>query len=139
MAVYHGSAGALSVGGTTIAQVQEWSVTHNAEMVETTSLGNNTSNARTFSKGLESFEGSAEVIMVSDGTTGFRDFNTDLQSGAEVTATFFVDSSSGTDVELSGLVLISSVETTTTFDDVARMSVTFTGTGNLTIDTNDSN
>lgn len=136
MAVYHGSAGALSVGGTTVAQVQEWSVTHNAEMVETTSLAQS---ARTFSKGLESFEGSAEVIMVSDGTSGFKDFNSDLKTGAEVSAIFFVDSSSGTDVELSGTVLISSVETTTTFDDIARMSISFTGTGGLTVDTNDSN
>ncbi len=136
MAIYHGSAGSLKFNSTTVAQVQEWSVTHNAEMVETTSLADP---ARSFSKGLESFEGSAELLVVSDGTTGFTNFNEQLKTGTALTAIFFVDDTGGADVSLTGSVIVSSVETTTTFDDVARMSVTFTGTGQLTVDANDSN
>ena len=125
MAVYHGSAGSLSIGGTSIASVQEWSVSHTAEMVETTSLGNT---ARTFSKGLESFEGSCEAIVVSDDATGFYDFNANLKTGTELAVIFYVDDTSGADVKLNGNVLISSVETATTMDDIARYSITFTGT-----------
>jgi len=135
MAVYHGSAGSLSIGGTSIASVQEWSVSHTAEMVETTSLGNT---ARTFSKGLESFEGSCEAIVVSDDTTGFYDFNANLKTGTELAVIFYVDDASGADVKLNGNVLISSVDTATTMDDIARYSITFTGTGALTVDTSDA-
>lgn len=126
MAVFHGSGGSLSIGGTAVAQVQEWSVTHNAEMVETTSLGNS---ARTFSKGLESFEGSCEVIVSDDDDTGYTNFNQQLKTGTALSVEFFQDSND----KLSGSVLVSSVETTLGFDDIARYSVTFTGTGGLTI------
>ncbi len=135
MAVYHGSAGSLSIGGSSVAQVQNWSVTHNAEMLETTSLG---MGARTFSKGLESFEGSCEALVTEDGDSDFYDFNTNLKTGTAVTATFFVDDTSSADVKLTGTVLISSVETGTSFDDIARYSITFTGSGSLTVDTNDA-
>ena len=135
MAVYHGSAGSLKVGSTSVASVQEWSVSHTAEMVETTSLGDT---ARAFSKGLESFEGSCEAIVVADGDTGFYDFNAALKTGTALTAEFYVDDTSGADVKLTGSVLISSVETATSMDDIARYSVTFTGTGALTVDTNDA-
>ena len=126
MAVFHGSGGSLSIGGTAVAQVQEWSVTHNAEMVETTSLGQS---ARTFSKGLESFEGSCEVIVSDDDDTGYTNFNQQLKTGTALSAEFFQDSND----KLSGSVLVSSVETVLGFDDIARYSVTFTGTGGLTI------
>ena len=135
MAVYHGSAGSLSIGGSSVAQVQNWSVTHNAEMVETTHLGDT---ARTFSKGLESFEGSCEALVTEDGDSDFYDFNANLKTGTAVAAVFFVDDTTGADVKLSGNVLISSVETGTSFDDIARYSITFTGTGALTVDTNDA-
>ncbi len=135
MAVYHGSAGSLSIGGSSVAQVQNWSVTHNAEMLETTSLGQG---ARTFSKGLESFEGSCEALVTEDGDSNFYDFNANLKTGTAVTATFFVDDTSSADVKLTGTVLISSVETGTSFDDIARYSITFTGSGSLTVDTNDA-
>jgi predicted secreted protein len=126
MAVFHGSGGSLSIGGTAVAQVQEWSVSHNAEMVETTSLGQS---ARSFSKGLESFEGSCEVIVSDDDDTGYTNFNQQLKTGTALSAEFFQDDND----KLSGSVLVSSVETTLGFDDIARYSVTFTGTGGLTI------
>lgn len=135
MSVYHGSAGSLSIGGTSVAQVQEWTLTHTKEMVETTSLGDT---ARAFSAGLESFEGSAEAIVAADGDTGFYDFNGALKNGTALAAIFYVDDSTGADVKLSGNVLVSSVETTHVFDDVARISINFTGTGALTVDTDDS-
>ena len=126
MAVFHGSGGSLSIGGTAVAQVQEWSVSHTAEMVETTSLGQS---ARTFSKGLESFEGSCEVIVSDDDDTGYTNFNQQLKTGTALSAEFFQDSND----KLSGSILVSSVETSLGFDDIARYSVTFTGTGGLTI------
>jgi len=126
MAVFHGSGGSLSIGGTAVAQVQEWSVSHTAEMVETTSLGQS---ARTFSKGLESFEGSCEVIVSDDDDTGYTNFNAQLKTGTALSAEFFQDSND----KLSGSILVSSVETSLGFDDIARYSVTFTGTGGLTI------
>ncbi len=129
MSVFHGSGGSLAIGGTSVAQVTEWTVTHNAEMVEITPLGNS---ARAFSKGLESFEGSCEVIVSDDDDTGFVNFNQTLKTGAAVTATFFTDTS-GT-ASLSGQVFVSAVETVLAFDDVARYSISFTGTGGLTID-----
>tara|TARA_R100001510_G_C7570140_1_gene146836 strand:- start:96 stop:491 length:396 start_codon:yes stop_codon:yes gene_type:complete len=126
MAVFHGSGGSLAIGGTAVAQVQEWSVTQNAEMVETTSLGQS---ARTYSKGLESFEGSCEVIVSDDDDTGYTNFNQQLKAGTALSVEFFQDNND----KLSGSVLVSSVETTLSFDDIARYSVTFTGTGGLTI------
>ena len=77
-------------------------------------------------------------MVTEDGDSNFYDFNTNLKTGAAVTATFFVDDTSSADVKLTGTVLISSVETGTSFDDIARYSITFTGSGSLTVDTNDA-
>ena len=79
-------------------------------MVETTSLGQS---ARTFSKGLESFEGSCEVIVSDDDDTGYTNFNQQLKTGTALSAEFFQDSND----KLSGSVLVSSVETVLGFDD----------------------
>ena len=138
MAVYHGSGGALSLGGTNVAQVTEWTVTQNKEMVEITSLGDG---VRAYSSGLESFEGSAEIIIASDDVTGA--FNQSV--GTEYAAIFFIDdhATAANDLQLTGQVIISSIEFTQTFDDVARASVTFQGTKKsdgtgLTVDLADS-
>ena len=105
-------------------------------MVETTSLGNG---ARTFSKGLESFEGSCEAIVSEDSDTGAYDFNGALKTGTALAAIFYVDDTgAGTATantwKMTGNVLISSVEVAHSFDDIARYSITFTGTGALTTD-----
>jgi hypothetical protein len=123
MAVYHGSGGALSLAGTNVAQVTEWTVTQNKEMVEVTALGDG---VRAYTSGLESFEGSAEIIIASDDVTGA--FSQTV--GTEYAAIFFMNdvTTAVQDIQLSGQVIISSIEFTQTFDDVARASISFQGT-----------
>lgn len=130
MAVFHGSAGSLKVGSTAVAQVQEWTVTLEKEMVETTSLGQG---ARTYSAGLLGWEGSCEAILSDSSDSGYYDFNSALKAGAEISIAFLSGADSDDDDEISGNVLVTSVETVQVFDDIARISVSFTGTGDCTI------
>jgi len=153
--IYHGSAGALYAGASSgsealVANVTEWSVSHSREMVEITSLGDL---ARNYAPGLEIFEGTATIIMVDDGQTGFFDTKQDNDYSDETTPSrgtfavgnsvfckFYVDNQSADAAALflSGTARISAIEYTYAAGEAFTANVTFTGTSPLTVDMQDA-
>jgi hypothetical protein len=73
--VFTGRDGRLLVAGTQLAKVTSWTMEATAEMLETTTLGDN---LRYFTPGLQSFSGSASLIYYKD-DTGTTDASTLLR------------------------------------------------------------
>jgi exopolysaccharide biosynthesis protein len=126
---YHGKGGALTLGGTAVAQITDWSISQSVDTADTTTMGDS---SRTFMAGIKSFEGSADVLWSAGDTSG------DIQAGEIVvgttyTAVFYPGGTSG-NVSYTGEVICTSSEVTATVDDVVTASISFQGTGDLTID-----
>ena len=127
---YNGKNGALAVGATNIAQLTNWTITENVDTVECSFMG---ASWKEYKAGVREFEGSAEAIY--DGND--QGLATPLATGATVALTAYPESGD-TDHSLSGNAIVTSIEYTADLDDVVRMSVSFTGTGALTVDTEDN-
>lgn len=130
MSCIHGKEGALSLGGTNIAMLTEWTLNETADTVECTAMGDA---SRKYKAGIKGFEGSAECIWANDDTTGYVG---QFTVGTEYAGVFYVTDSATAveDLKYTGQVIVTGIEITATMDDVVRASVTFQGTGDLTID-----
>jgi hypothetical protein len=63
--VYTGRDGRLLIDGTEQIKVSNWTLTGSLEMLETTSLGES---QRTYTPGIQEFNGSATLLYYNDGT-----------------------------------------------------------------------
>lgn len=120
MAVISGIGGSVS-GLTYVADVTQWSVTMNAEAIDTTKM-DATSSFRTKIGGIKSWSGSYTCLV--DGTTVATVEN---DVGVAVTATFSLSSGS-----LAGSVIVTDVAVTATIDGAVEAAYTFEGAGPLT-------
>jgi len=137
MATYAGQAGALhfntAVGqstGTNVTEVTSWSISSEANVLETSAMGDT---FRTFSTGLKTWEGSADIIWTDSADSGSVD--TLFQVGDTGTI-FCYPLASDTDMVIKGDVVVTSIEYTQDLEDVMRASVSLQGTGTLTVDNN---
>ena len=126
---YHGKGGALTLGGTAVAQITDWSVSQSVDVADTTTMGDAD---RSFLAGIKSFEGSADVVWAAE------DAESQLVAGEIVVGTtyaaiFYPGGTTG-QVSYSGSVICTGVEVTATVDDVVTASISFQGTGALTVD-----
>jgi predicted secreted protein len=128
---YHGKGGALTLGGTAVAQITDWSVSQSVDVADTTTMGDSD---RTFLAGIKSFEGSADVLWAAEDNTD----DTGLVAGEIAVGTtyaaIFYPGGTGGNVSYSGNVICTGVEVTATVDDVVTASISFQGTGALSID-----
>lgn len=124
---YNGKLGALAVDGTNVARITSWNISESADTVECTAMGDSW---KTHVTGISMWEGSCEAIFVDDAEGNSA---AGLTVGAEVTITAYPDNTV-TGVNYAGSAIITSIETSTAMDDVARVTVNFTGTGALTKD-----
>ena len=125
MSCIHGKNGALSLGGTNVAMITEWTVNETVEVVQCTAMGDT---SHTYKAGIKTFEGSAECVWTTDAETGYI---AGFTVGTEYTGVFYVTDSS---LSYTGQVIITGIEVSATMDDVVRASVSFQGTGGLTVD-----
>lgn len=126
----HGKEGALSLGGTNIAMLTEWTLNETVDTVECTAMGDT---SKMYKAGIKGFEGSADCIWANDDTTGYI---AQFTVGTEYAGVFYVTDSAtdAADLKYTGQVIVTGIEITATMDDVVRASVSFQGTGALTID-----
>jgi len=120
MAVISGIGGSVS-GLTYVADVTQWSVTMNAEAIDTTKM-NATASFRTKIGGIKSWSGSYTCLV--DSTT-VASVENDV--GSSVAATFSLSSGS-----LAGDVIVTDVAVTATIDGAVEAAYTFEGSGALT-------
>ena len=137
MATYAGQGGALhfntAVGqssGTNVTEVTNWSISSEANAIETSAMGDT---FRSFTPGLKTWEGTADIVWTDSADSGSVD---SVFSIGDTGTIFCYPLACDTDMKLSGDVLITGIEYVQDLEDVMRASVSFQGTGTLTVDNN---
>lgn len=123
MAILKGKDGTVSIGGTAQGQVSSWSVSVEADTLETTAMG--TGGWKTFVGSLQSWSGTIEMFATT--TTAMAGFIT----GADV-AVILVDTPS-TGNTWTGTAVITSVSIDVASADLVTLSLDLTGDGELVL------
>jgi len=124
MSCISGKNGALSIGGTNVAQLTSWTITQSAETIEASYMGEDW---KCVKPGMFSWEGSAEAVF--DTTATYPTIGAPVaiiayESGAEEGGTLVST--------YSGDAIITSIETSAGVEDMITVSLSFTGDGSLT-------
>lgn len=124
-----GNAGVISVGAQNIAEVRNYSIEMTSDTIETTVMGGADS-GRTYTKGLSSFSGSADVYFAAAHfTTADLDglVNGDVGDAAVALKVY----PEGTGAYWGGNIHITGYSISGSFDGLVEASVSFQGTGQL--------
>ena len=133
--VYTGRDGRLLIDGTEQIKVTNWTLTGSLEMLETTSLGES---QRTYTPGIQEFNGSATLLYYNDGT-GRNDAAIALKKVLRISGVSdgdtvdmrlrLVEGSTNHDVRLT--TYITSVTFGASVGDVSSAQINFQATGAL--------
>ena len=133
--VYTGRDGRLLLDGTEQIKVTNWTLTGSLEMLETTSLGES---QRTYTPGIQEFNGSATLLYYNDGT-GRNDAAVALKKVLRISGVSdgdtvdmrlrLVEGSTNHDVRLT--TYITSVTFGASVGDVSSAQINFQATGAL--------
>jgi hypothetical protein len=125
MATHKGSEGVIKVGSNTVAEITGYTLTENAETIETTELSDS---AKTFDVGNTSWNGSLECHWDETDTTG----QGSMTIGASVTLNMYPEGDATGDTYWSGTALITGISSSAAINGLVESSLTFQGTGALT-------
>lgn len=134
MATLTGNDGAVSVAGTNLAAVRNFSVDVVSDTIESTTMGNDT---RQYLKGLSSYSGSADIYF---DTTEFDDSTVsnalNPTSGAvgdaPIAMKLYIDDDASNDVILwANTVIVTGFSVTSSMDGMVEASLSFQGSGAL--------
>jgi len=135
MATLTGNNGKITVGGTEVLNVRNFSVDLTADTIETTTMG---VDARTYLKGLSSWSGSADVYVDTNHLTGGANVIAQLMVTGGVVGdstaaiVLALDSSGGTLLKkLSGNAIITGFTVNSSMDGMVEGSISFQGSGAL--------
>ena len=133
--VYTGRDGRLLIDGTEQIKVSNWTLTGSLEMLETTSLGES---QRTYTPGIQEFNGSATLLYYNDGT-GRNDAAVALKKVLRISGVSdgdtvdmrlrLVEGSTNHDVQLT--TYITSVTFGASVGEVSSAQINFKATGAL--------
>jgi hypothetical protein len=133
--VYTGRDGRLLIDGTEQIKVSNWTLTGSLEMLETTSLGES---QRTYTPGIQEFNGSATLLYYNDGT-GRNDAAVALKKVLRISGVSdgdtvdmrlrLVEGSTNHDVQLT--TYITSVTFGASVGEVSSAQINFQATGAL--------
>ena len=126
MACYAGKDGALSIGGTNVAMLTAWNVTQSAETLECAYMG---VDWKDYKAGLRSWEGSADANFTDDSATQAAN---EIVVGTEVAVVFY-PVAAGT-MSFTGTAIVTSIDNNVALGDVQTVSLSLTGSGELTTD-----
>ena len=127
MAVHHGKEGQVAIGGTAVGELTSFTIETTGDVVESTKMEDG---AKSFIAGRTSFSGTLEMHF--DETDSGQ---TQLVSGASLTFKLLPEGSSGGDRKFEGAGIVTGMSVNQPLDGVVARSVTFQGTGALTIGT----
>jgi len=134
--IYTGRDGRLLIDGVEQIKVTNWSVTGTLETLETTSLGDS---QRTYTPGVQEFNGSATILYYNDGTNR-NDAATALRKVLRVDGVSDTDTvtiklrliEGGTNHDVAMNSYITSVSFGASVGEVSSAQISFQGTGALT-------
>ena len=127
MSVHHGKEGQVAIGGTAVGELTSFTLETTGDVVESTKMEDA---AKSFIAGRTSFSGTLEMHF--DETDSGQ---TQLVSGASLTFKLLPEGSSSGDRKFEGAGIVTGMSVNQPLDGVVARSVTFQGTGALTIGT----
>ena len=127
MAVHHGKEGQVAIGGTAVGELTSFTLETTGDVVESTKMEDG---AKSFIAGRTSFSGTLEMHF--DETDSGQ---TQLVSGASLTFKLLPEGRSAGDRKFEGAGIVTGMSVNQPLDGVVARSVTFQGTGALTIGT----
>jgi len=131
MATLTGNDGAVSVAGTNLAAVRNFSVDVVSDTIESTTMGNDT---RQYLKGLSSYSGSADIYFDESEYDSVTQLNPTLGSvgDAPIAMKLYIDDDASNDVILwANTVIVTGFSVTSSMDGMVEASLSFQGSGAL--------
>ena len=127
MAVHHGKEGEVVVGGSAVGELSSFTLETTGDVVESTKMADS---AKTFVAGRTSFSGTLEMHF--DETDSAQ---TSMTAGTTLTFKLLPEGSTSGDRKFEGSGIVTGMSVNQPLDGVVARSVTFQGTGALTIGT----
>ena len=127
MSVHHGKEGEVVVGGSAVGELVSFTLETTGDVVESTKMADA---AKTFVAGRTSFSGTLEMHFDEADSV-----QTQLTAGTSITFKLLPEGSSTGDRKFEGASVITGMSVSQPLDGVVSRSVTFQGTGALTIGT----
>ena len=127
MSVHHGKEGEVVVGGSAVGELVSFTLETTGDVVESTKMADA---AKTFIAGRTSFSGSLEMHFDEADSV-----QTQLTAGASITFKLLPEGGSTGDRKFEGASVITGMSVSQPLDGIVTRSVTFQGTGALTIGT----
>ena len=128
MAITKGSSGLIKVGSNTVSEVKSYSIDETADTIESTSMGDS---AKTFESSLTSFSGSVECHWDETDTAG----QVAMRIGSTITLNLYPEGDTSGDTYYSGSAVITGKTVSGSHDGLVEASISFQGSGALTITT----
>ena len=127
MATHHGKEGGVTAGGTGIGELTGFTLETTGDVVEDTAL---TDATKSFVAGRTSFSGTLEMHF--DETDSPQ---TSLTAGSSIAFILLPEGNSSGDRSFSGTGIVTGMSVNNSMDAIVSRTVTFQGTGALTIGT----
>jgi hypothetical protein len=127
MATHHGKEGVVTVGGTGVGELTSFTLETTGDVVEDTAL---TDATKSFVAGRTSFSGTLEMHF--DETDSPQ---TTLVAGASISFVLLPEGNASGDRSFTGTGIVTGMSVNNSMDAIISRTVTFQGTGALTIGT----
>jgi hypothetical protein len=127
MATHHGKEGVVTVGGTAMGEVTSFTLETTGDVVEDTALSDGT---KSFVAGRTSFSGTIEMHF--DETDSQQET---LIAGSSIAFVLLPEGNDSGDASYTGTGIITGMSINNSMDAIVSRSVTFQGTGALTVGT----
>ena len=127
MATHHGKEGVVTAGGTAVGELTGFTLETTGDVVEDTAL---TDATKSFVAGRTSFSGTLEMHFDETDTP-----QTSLTAGSSIAFILLPEGNSSGDRSFSGTGLVTGMSVNNSMDAIVSRTVTFQGTGALTIGT----
>ena len=127
MAIVHGKEGVIKAGGSVVSDVTGFALETTGDVVETTALGES---VKSFTAGTTSFSGNINVNFNRADSVQ----NT-LLAGSQIAFILYPEGATSGDRTYTGSGIVTGMSVNNSLDSMVTKSVTFQGTGALTIGT----
>ena len=127
MATHHGKEGVVTVGGTEMGEVTSFTLETTGDVVEDTAL---TDATKSFVTGRTSFSGTIEMHFDETSTQ-----QESLTAGSSISFVLLPEGNTTGDASYTGTGIITGMSINNSMDAIVSRSVTFQGTGALTVGT----
>ena len=127
MATHHGKEGVVTVAGTAVGELTSFTLETTGDVIEDTELSDGT---KSFVAGRTSFSGTLEM--------NFDETNTEqeaLLAGASISFVLLPEGNTAGDASYTGTGIVTGMSINNAMDAIVSRTVTFQGTGALTIGT----